>query len=114
MKIGKGVRIWFAEEKRPYRVRASSDRFAICTKPFNLVEGTVLYTIVDFDRGVRGLDDRIFDAHDYVSDRGCKNALRELQLGDLDVSCLHSMPVRITKIDNKRKDGIRDKAGVEA
>lgn len=42
----RGQKIWFEGEKRPYTVRACDERFAICTKPFNLRK-TVLYTIID-------------------------------------------------------------------
>lgn len=48
-------RIKFAGEKQRYTVRAVSadGRWAICTKPFNL-QRTVIYTVIDFDGGVRG------------------------------------------------------------
>lgn len=52
-----GDRVRFVEEGQRYTVRAvtSGGRFAICTKPFNL-KHTVLYTVIDFERGVRGAD----------------------------------------------------------
>ena len=39
-----GSRIWFKEEKRPYKVRAADGRFLVCTKPFK-PRKTVLYCI---------------------------------------------------------------------
>lgn len=50
-------RVKFRGEKLPYTVRAvtKGGRFAILTKPFN-PRRTVLYTVIDFDRGVRGKD----------------------------------------------------------
>ena len=39
-----GQKVWFPGEKRPYTIRACDDRFAICTKPFN-IKKTVLYTL---------------------------------------------------------------------
>jgi len=54
-----GTRIYFAEEKQPYRVKARSKRFLVCTKPFNLAK-TVIYTIVDLKEGVRGPENLVF------------------------------------------------------
>lgn len=54
-----GTRIYFAEEKAPYRIRARSDRYLVCTKPFN-PQKTVLYTIVDLLEGVRGPENLVF------------------------------------------------------
>lgn len=45
-KYNKGQKIWFAEEKRPYMIRACNERYLICTKPFNLQPKTVMYTSV--------------------------------------------------------------------
>lgn len=54
-----GAFITFAKEKRPYRVRARSGRFIVCTKPFN-PKKTVLYTIIDLVENVRGPENLIF------------------------------------------------------
>lgn len=53
-----GDKVKFANTRHPWTVRAvtRAGRFVILTKPFNL-RRTVLYTVVDFDRGVRGVDD---------------------------------------------------------
>jgi hypothetical protein len=40
-------------EKRSYKIQARSDRYLVCTKPFNLRK-TVIYTIVDLDQYIRG------------------------------------------------------------
>lgn len=73
-----GDRVKFAEEKQRYTVRAvtRAGRFAICTKPFNL-ERTVLYSVVDFDRGVRGTDN--YYGLGYESDVQVAEALHEFQ-----------------------------------
>lgn len=49
-----GQKIWFAREKRPYKVRACDGRYAICTKPHN-PKRTVLYTIIDKELEIRGI-----------------------------------------------------------
>lgn len=73
-----GDSVQFAESKRWWKVRAVSDRFVILTSPFNL-QHTVLYSIIDWQRGVRGPDDRVFSSG-YETDEQITDALRRLQL----------------------------------
>lgn len=103
--LERGDRIWFWEDKKPFRVRASNERFAICTKPFNLRPKTVLYTIVDFERGVRGMSNYVFDLHDYYMDEDCEDALKELERGEMEVSWrTHKhISIRIKRIAKVRK-----------
>jgi hypothetical protein len=53
------ARVWFAEEKLPYRVRARDQRFLVCTKPHNPMR-TVLYSIIDLKEQVRGPENLVF------------------------------------------------------
>jgi hypothetical protein len=57
-KLIKGDRVRFAAFAQRWTVRAVTNggRFAILTKTFN-PQRTVLYTVIDFKRGVRGKDD---------------------------------------------------------
>lgn len=76
-----GDSVQFAESKRWWKVRAVSDRFVVLTSPFNL-QRTVLYSIIDWERGVRGPDDHYgvgYEAEDQIAD-----ALRRLQLPERD------------------------------
>lgn len=50
-----GDRVQFTDSRRWWKVRAMSERHVILTSPFNL-KRTVLYTIIDWERGVRGPD----------------------------------------------------------
>ena len=59
LKVGSKVK--FAAEKRPYTVQAADERFAVCTKPFNVYR-SVLYTIIDFKENVRGAENLLFGA----------------------------------------------------
>jgi hypothetical protein len=88
-KVGDLIR--FPEERRPYRVKARSDRYLICTKPFN-VRKTVIYTIVDFERGVRGPDNMIFGMG-YETDADVFDRFQELTLGEIEVSHRRSIPL---------------------
>ena len=73
-----GDKIKFAEEKRSYTVRACNLRFLVCTKPFNLRPNTVIYTLVDLAKQIRGTNNYIFNPWDYVSDQDCEECLHEL------------------------------------
>ena len=84
--LNKGDSVWFSTSKKSFKVRECNDRFAICTQPFNLRPKTVLYTIIDFDRDVRGEDNLIFSVYDYYSDEDCKQAMEDLMSGEIEVS----------------------------
>lgn len=84
--LNKGDSVWFSTSKKSFKVRECNDRFAICTQPFNLRPKTVLYTIIDFDRDVRGEDNLIFTVYDYYSDEDCKQAMEDLMSGEIEVS----------------------------
>lgn len=51
VKVFKGARLRFANERGTYRVRCISERYAICTRPHNPLR-TVIYSIIDIDRGI--------------------------------------------------------------
>ena len=79
MKYKIGDKIYFAEEKKPYTIRACDERFLICTKPYNFKPKTVIYTIVDLKEGIRGTDNYSIGWCDYYTTRDCKRMLKELQ-----------------------------------
>jgi hypothetical protein len=79
-----GDSVQFAESKRWWRVRATSDRYVILTSPFNL-RHTVLYTIIDWERGVRGPDDMVF-GFGYETPEQIAENMDRLLAGDMEVS----------------------------
>jgi hypothetical protein len=91
-----GDRVYFAEEKRPYKVRACNERYAVCTKPFNPLR-TVLYTIIDLQEQARGRENLIF-CMGFESDQSCLEALHRLQSGESEVSHRHRIPLQIKTI----------------
>ena len=74
-----GDKIYFAEEKKPYTIRACDERFLICTKPYNFRPRTVIYTIVDLVEGIRGTDNYSIGPYDYYDTDDCNAVLGELQ-----------------------------------
>ena len=93
MRVQIGDKVYIPNETNPYRVRARDDRFIICTKPFNL-KRTVFYFIVDLKRKVRGADNMIF-CSGYETDEDCKERLKELQNGEIEVSYRNVVPLDI-------------------
>jgi hypothetical protein len=104
-KLNKDDRVWFSSNKKSFKVRECNDRFAICTQPFNLQPKTVLYTIIDFDRNVRGEDNLIFSVYDYYSDEDCKQAMEDLIGGEIEVSYKRNKNtiLDIVKVKHKNK-----------
>lgn len=90
-------RIWFAGEKKPYRVRACDERFSVCTKPMNLLK-TVMYTIVDLGRGIRGTENLVF-CMGFEDDEDCNDALKRLQSGESEVSRRNFVALDIVRLD---------------
>ena len=95
-----GSRIWFSNEKRPYRVKASDERFTVCTKPHNPMK-TVMYTIIDFKRQVRGTENLVF-CMGFETDELCQEALGRLQKEESEVSYRNNVPIDIVRWDNGR------------
>lgn len=89
LRVGDNVFIY--EHTRPFKVRCRDDRYIICTKPFN-VKHTVLYFIIDLERGVRGPDNMVFCCG-YETDEECAERLLELQNGEIEVSYRRSVPL---------------------
>lgn len=85
MQLAVGDKVKFEAEKGAYTVKARSARFAICTKPFNL-KRTVIYTIVDFERDVRGTNNLVFNVYDYAKQEDVDACLRDLEAGEVEVS----------------------------
>ena len=75
-----GDKIYFEEEKRPYSIRAISKNYAICTKPFP-PQKTVIYTIIDFNKNIRGTNNYVFNPYDYLLDEDCNESLKDLEEG---------------------------------
>lgn len=103
LKLNKDDRVWFSSNKKSFKVRECNDRFAICTQPFNLQPKTVLYTIIDFDRNVRGEDNLIFTVYDYYSDEDCKQAMEDLIGGEIEVSYKTNKNTKLDIVKVKHK-----------
>ena len=90
-----GDKIKFKSEKQKYTVQAKSDRYIICTKPFNLKQ-TVLYTIIDLTRLVRGPNNSVFNPYDYAVQEDIYECLNNL---DYHVNGIEVSHRRCVKLD---------------
>ena len=101
--LKKGDSVWFAASNKSFRVRECNERFAICTQPYNFRPETVVYTIIDFERGVRGMDNLVFGIYDYYSDEDCYQAMEDLLHGDMEVSWRSNKNVSLDIVRVKHK-----------
>ena len=93
-----GATIRFAEERKPYTIRAMSERFAICTRPIrHRGEKTVLYSIIDVQEQERGPNNLVFNMYDYSTDAGCQESLAALDAGEIELSRRRSVPLILSE-----------------
>lgn len=97
-KLPVGAKVWFATEKQAYTVRASNVAFCVLTKPFN-AQKTVLYTIIDWESGVRGAENLIFGMG-AETDEQCQEMLQRLTDGESEVSSRNYRDLDIVKYWN--------------
>lgn len=71
-----GAFVTFAEDKKPYRIRARSGRFIVCTRPYSKKK-TVYYTVIDLVEGIRGPENLVFGMG-AESDDDCWNMVDRL------------------------------------
>ena len=94
IRVGDKVKL-FGERHR-YTVRAASDRFLVCTKPFNPLH-TTIYTIIDRQEQIRGRENLIFGMG-FETDEQCAEALERLTTGETEVSHRHYVPLLVESV----------------
>lgn len=90
-----GTKIWFSSERHGYTVRASNTAFAILTKPFN-AQKTVLYTIIDWELGIRGPSNLIWGTG-AETDEQCLELLDMLTNGETEISSRRCVKLNIQR-----------------
>jgi hypothetical protein len=99
--IKPGDRITFAEDPEPYTVRAADARYAICTRKHD-------YTIVDWDNGIRGLENLLYGLGT-ETDLQCQDMLRRLTAKyPTEVSQRNRLALQIVSVNGrapKKKSG---------
>jgi len=92
----KGGRVQFFEEKTPYKVRAVGERYAVCTRPFNL-QRTVIYSVIDFKMNIRGTENLVFGMG-AETDEQCEEMLQRLESGESEISHRNNVPLHFVVI----------------
>lgn len=96
-----GDKIYFESEKRPYTIIVRDEIFIICTKYF-AAKHTVMYTIIDLKRQVRGTENLVF-CMGFEDHELCQQALERLQKGESEVSYRNYVPLDVVKIKSLQK-----------
>jgi len=102
--------IWFEKEKRRYTVQACDNRYIVCTKPF-AAKNTVLYTIIDLQKGIRGTENMIF-CNGFETVSQCWEALDRLQKGESEISYRNRVDLDIVKIETPDEPYLRYITGI--
>lgn len=89
-------KVYFLEEKQPYKVRAIKNNVAILTKPFNLRK-TVLYTILDISNMIRGSENLIFGLG-AETDKQCNEMLERILNKESEISYRNRIRANIVKV----------------
>ena len=87
--VGDIVRI--PTERNAYIVRARDDRYIICNKN---IGHSIKYFIIDLEERVRGADNQIF-CSGYETEEQCKERLRDLQDGIIEISKRNVVPLDV-------------------
>jgi hypothetical protein len=102
LSLSVGDRLRFEEEKQAYTIQAKGDRYAVCTKPFNL-KRTVLYTVVDVENQIRGTENLIFGDGAETREE-CEEMLARLEGRDVnlgfttEISRRNNVPLNVQEI----------------
>lgn len=105
LKVGDRVRLEFDIPSRWWDVRAADDRYVVLTRQREFKpRGTLVYTIIDWERDVRGPCDLLGQGWDVESESGCDALLRALNANERDdeistqVSYRNNVPVEVLAV----------------
>lgn len=105
--------IKFSDEKLPYKVVSTNERFSVCTRWADkkvdkellkeagidrstpLEGNVVIYTLVDEQSGVRSTNNKVFNPYDYREKEDCDKCLQDLISGDVELSRRNQVPLLI-------------------
>lgn len=89
-----GASVFFHGEKQPFKIKARTSRYAICTKPFNL-QRTVTYCIIDFEDNKRAPNDLVLSNYDYKSKEDIDRCMIDLIEGKVFLSRRNGMDLDV-------------------
>jgi hypothetical protein len=95
-----GDKIEFAELKGKYTVKGRSENFVICTQPYN-PQKTVRYTIIDFEKDIRGTHNLVFNMWDMKNNDDIEDCLKHLISSEIEISHRNNVVLDIWKVNGK-------------
>ncbi len=120
VKLLKGQDVYFQGEDLPMKVKVINKKYAVCTRPLDKVEDAdlleykvemkaystfekaykslkneVIYTILDFENGVKGPHNLVFNDYNFRKQRDMAKLLKDLESGDVEVSRRNQAVLRI-------------------
>jgi len=106
-----GNKVYFTGEKLPYKVMATSKRYAVVSRPLNRREDAELlhhqvkmgayctfaeafehnkqspvYSLIDFEKAVKAPDNLVFGIYDYSKKSDCEKVIEYLDKGEIELS----------------------------
>lgn len=106
-----GKKVYFTNEKLPYKVMAVSERYAVVSRKLNRREDAKLlhyqvkaggyltfteafehnkqspvYSLIDFEENIKAPDNLVLGFYDYSTESGCEEAIKDLESGELKLS----------------------------
>lgn len=121
LKVGQSV--LFVGEKVPYKVMAVSNRYAVVSRrlsrkydadlikyqvemggyfdfnqAYKSLKYSPIYSILDFDMGIRSSDDLVFGIFDYKDIKHCQKAINYLEEGLMGLSRRNQVSIEIDTI----------------
>lgn len=119
--LQQGDTVRFAGERLPYTVMATSDRYAVVsrklnrredagllhhrvemnaystfTEAYNAHKNDPVYSLLDFQEGLRAPSDSVFDSHDYSDAGDCQVAVQLLESGKVCLSRRNQTEIILT------------------
>lgn len=106
-----GKKVYFNNERLPYKVMAVSKRYAVVSRPLNRREDADLlhhqvktgayctfteafehnkqspvYSLIDFEENIKAPDNLVFGFYDYSKESDCKKVIKDLESGKIELS----------------------------
>lgn len=121
--IKNGCQIQFKEDPLPYTVKGANARHAVCVRKlsrrhdakllhhkvemgaymsfmeaYKALKHEPVYTIIDFDKWIRGPHDLVFNVYDFDNASSVSDLLIDLSAGKTNLSSRNIIPLRINNI----------------
>lgn len=79
----------------------SVDMSSFCTieEAYSCYKDDPVYSIVDFNKGIRGPDNLVFGVYNYFDSKDCEKAISDLVSGEIEISRRNRAELKISRIE---------------